>query len=707
VLADHYYHGGGNGWKQNIAQAEAWYRKAAAQGDPDSEAQLAEYYNYGRTTCQDFKEAAFWFRKAAEQGDRDAQWALGNAYEFGRGVPKDSAQALIWIQKAAAQGQDYAKARLNRLKELAQSSNTAQILTPVEVPLVPGACNNNINLAEQNLAAMGDMNAMQDWGFRADDAGNHDLAIKSLKRAAEYGAPTAEAFLLQLTIKNYTPRQGESVAYMATALGAHAVPTAGMPSDYKTVAPAGILRLLVSGDAVKLDGNGVSVPSATGIVSQRNQNLWRVCNGEKPKEPRDDPSVSGEEACYRLVQLYRLEALSASAPQKELQLLMSALMRGCGLYAPDPDTSWGGETCGLLGLALYDFGNKDAAKAVWEFAPGCYSYDKRGGSPVNGCTNAMDEWDDDFFGAIPPTGGIYPQSLEIPSSPARIAFRFEPERLAKILWQSCTTVHDRPSCAFLQSEGAHIDMGAVDQAEQERSQAIENYRAEKRAAFELSRADSVARRNAVLGALQQFAGGYNPNAIVDAGNQQAAQLRAIGDAAAARQKLVQLAIQQPNLHSSAQGSGNSASTSATGPSQVSSNGGKLPVSAPSTGDGSPSTSASAGSESGAVSVTYLTPLPFSCVRQFYDPNSYNWLAFENDCGQEIYVDYIPHVPGGWAIGGGMHLKPGSHNNTGLSSAEVNNAGGFSIYVCPTNAVPVDLNGNVLNTNVTEYRCKPQ
>jgi TPR repeat protein len=706
VLADH-FDSGLFGWKQNFAQAEAWYRKAAEQGDLHSEAQLAKYYYYGRATCQDFKQADFWFRKAAEQGDRDAQWALGNAYEFGRGVPKDSAQALVWIQKAAAQGQDNAKARLSRLKELAQSPNTAQMLTLVEVPLVAGACNNNFNLAQQNLAAMGDMLAMQDWGFKADYAGNHDLAIKSLQRAAEYGDPTADAFLLQLTIKNYTRGQGESVDYIATALGAHGMSTAGTPSDYKTVAPAAILRLLVSGDAVKLDGNGVSVPSTAGTVAQRNQNLWRVCNGEKPKEPRDDPSVFGEEACYRLVLLYRLEALSVSAPQKELQLLMSALMRGCGLYAPDPDTSWGGETCGLLGLALYDLGNKDAAKAVWEFAPGCYSYEKRGGSPVNGCTNAMDEWDDDIFGAIPPTGTTNPQSLADATSPARTAFRSEPERLAKILWQSCTTIHDRPSCAFLQSEGAHVDMGAVDRAEQERTQALANYRAEKRAAFEQSRADSVARRDAVLSALQTFAGAYNPNAIVDAGNHQAAQLREIGDAAAARQKEVLSAIQQSNSHSGAQGSANSASTSVAAPSQVSNNGGNLPANAPPTAGGSALTGASTGSESGAASVTYLTPLPFSCVRQFYDPNSYNWLAFENDCGQAIYINYIPHRPGGWAMGGGMHLAPGKHNNTGLSSAEIDQGGGFDLYVCPTDSVPVDLSGNVFNVNVAQYRCKPQ
>jgi hypothetical protein len=106
-------------------------------------------------------------------------------------------------------------------------------------------------------------------------------------------------------------------------------------------------------------------------------------------------------------------------------------------------------------------------------------------------------------------------------------------------------------------------------------------------------------------------------------------------------------------------------------------------------------------------IQYSTPLATSCVRQFWDPNTYNWLSFENNCGQAIYLSYIPHQPTGWALAGGsgMHLAPGLFNNTGLSRDDINKAGGFEIYVCPSNSVPVDLNGNVFNTNVAEYRCK--
>jgi hypothetical protein len=120
--------------------------------------------------------------------------------------------------------------------------------------------------------------------------------------------------------------------------------------------------------------------------------------------------------------------------------------------------------------------------------------------------------------------------------------------------------------------------------------------------------------------------------------------------------------------------------------------------------------ASGGTSHGSVgssAVQYLSPLAASCVRQFWDPKYYNWLSFENDCGQPIYLTFIFHHPGGWAMSGAMHLAPGNYNNTGRSSAEINQAGGFDLYACPTDSVPVDLKGNVRNANVAQYRCKPQ
>jgi len=49
-------------------------------------------------------EAIKWFRRAAEQGDTDSQFNLGQFYISGKGVPKDSAEAAKWFRKAAEQG---------------------------------------------------------------------------------------------------------------------------------------------------------------------------------------------------------------------------------------------------------------------------------------------------------------------------------------------------------------------------------------------------------------------------------------------------------------------------------------------------------------------------------------------------------------------------------------------------------------------------
>ncbi len=65
---------------------------------------------------KDAAQAAAWYRRAANQGDADAQYSLGRLYENGTGVPKDTAQAAAWYRKAADQGHADAKQRLETLK---------------------------------------------------------------------------------------------------------------------------------------------------------------------------------------------------------------------------------------------------------------------------------------------------------------------------------------------------------------------------------------------------------------------------------------------------------------------------------------------------------------------------------------------------------------------------------------------------------------
>jgi hypothetical protein len=57
-----------------------------------------------------------WFRKAANQGDADSQYMLGRAYSAGEAVPQDHAEAYFWGNLAVALKRDakddsYAKLR--------------------------------------------------------------------------------------------------------------------------------------------------------------------------------------------------------------------------------------------------------------------------------------------------------------------------------------------------------------------------------------------------------------------------------------------------------------------------------------------------------------------------------------------------------------------------------------------------------------------
>jgi len=89
-----------------------WYRKAAEQGDAQSQHNLGVMYAIGQGVPEDDAEAVKWFRKAAEQGCAEAQHKLGVMYANGKGVPEDDAEAVKWYRKAAEQGFDKAQVNL-------------------------------------------------------------------------------------------------------------------------------------------------------------------------------------------------------------------------------------------------------------------------------------------------------------------------------------------------------------------------------------------------------------------------------------------------------------------------------------------------------------------------------------------------------------------------------------------------------------------
>jgi len=55
------------------------------------------------------KKAVKWFRKAAEQGDAESQYELARCYYYGFGINENMKEAEKWYREAAKQGHENAK----------------------------------------------------------------------------------------------------------------------------------------------------------------------------------------------------------------------------------------------------------------------------------------------------------------------------------------------------------------------------------------------------------------------------------------------------------------------------------------------------------------------------------------------------------------------------------------------------------------------
>jgi hypothetical protein len=73
-------------------------RERAAAGDPEAQFNLGKNYEAGRSGLkQSYAEAAAWYRKSAEQGNVYAQASLGILCHSGKGVPHDDLQSEMWF----------------------------------------------------------------------------------------------------------------------------------------------------------------------------------------------------------------------------------------------------------------------------------------------------------------------------------------------------------------------------------------------------------------------------------------------------------------------------------------------------------------------------------------------------------------------------------------------------------------------------------
>jgi hypothetical protein len=106
---------GAGGVKQDLAQAMRWYLKAARQGYPKAQHNLALLYEDGKGVPQDYAQAAIWYKKAAQAGFSEAQNNLAVLYILGNGVEADRAQAESLLRQAVAQGNPNARRNLEML----------------------------------------------------------------------------------------------------------------------------------------------------------------------------------------------------------------------------------------------------------------------------------------------------------------------------------------------------------------------------------------------------------------------------------------------------------------------------------------------------------------------------------------------------------------------------------------------------------------
>ena len=88
-------------------EAVKWFRKAALQGDAESQCELGFMYRTCLGVPMDWTESFSWYRKAALQGNFVAMRNLSVMYRDGLGTEKDPALAEEWDLRAAWETEDH------------------------------------------------------------------------------------------------------------------------------------------------------------------------------------------------------------------------------------------------------------------------------------------------------------------------------------------------------------------------------------------------------------------------------------------------------------------------------------------------------------------------------------------------------------------------------------------------------------------------
>ncbi len=111
----------GMGVEKDEPRAIALYKEAASAGH------VRAMHNLGamllkNASAQSYREAAGWFERAAKQGFPDSQYNLALLYEHGLGIEQDLARAYQWYVEAAKAGVKEATVQAERLRRTLPSA---------------------------------------------------------------------------------------------------------------------------------------------------------------------------------------------------------------------------------------------------------------------------------------------------------------------------------------------------------------------------------------------------------------------------------------------------------------------------------------------------------------------------------------------------------------------------------------------------------
>jgi hypothetical protein len=94
----------------------------------------------------------------------------------------------------------------------------------------------------------------------------------------------------------------------------------------------------------------------------------------------------------------------------------------------------------------------------------------------------------------------------------------------------------------------------------------------------------------------------------------------------------------------------------------------------------------------------------SCIKEFYDPEMYNYLTFKNTCAQSVTMVYI--AKDGSGTTGTMDLRPEGKDSIGKSLGKSPAIGSFEFFVCPSGEMPMDdETKQVVSKTGSKFHCE--